>query len=247
MWDSRLIDVGQRRYAAFVLHLDRRRKRYLAPSREQRSEKQQPGAEVIEMTKRSRTMVGVGALALVVVCALAWRGYKEAQKRELEQGVIALVQDSTGRLREALELLTAGAEARARPEADFTALEGGVAELRALDASAHPTLVQAAHAYVTDVHALLRRQLALHAGRDAVRADIGEVDNHLRTAGTRSPDWIRQALALNEKLGKSFFDFRFAAGGLEKSLNDLPASSRQRCGPARRSSSRMRCKPMRPL
>ena len=177
------------------------------------------------MTKQSWTTIGVGALALAVVCALAWWVYRESQKRELQQDVVALVQDSTARLREALGLLTAGAEARAKLEAHFTALEGSVGKMQALDASVYPALVQAAHAYVTDVHALLRRQLALHAGRDAVRVDIGEINNLLRVAGTRSQEWIRQALALNQRLERSFFDYRFAAGGLEKSLRALVDTS----------------------
>ncbi len=177
------------------------------------------------MTKHSWNTVGVGVLALAIACALAWWAYRGIQKRELQQDVVALVQDSTARLREALGLLTAGPEARAKLEADFTALEGNVGKTQALDASIYPALVQAADAYVTDVHALLRRQLALHAGRDAVRVDIGEISNHLRTAGTRSPEWIHQALALNQRLERSFFDYRFAAGGLEKSLGALGDTS----------------------
>lgn len=177
------------------------------------------------MTKHSWITVGVGALALTIACAVAWWAYRGTQKRELQQDVVALVQDSTARLREALGLLTAGAEARAKLEAHFTALKGSVGKTQALDASIYPALVHAADAYVTDVHALLRRQLALHAGRDAVRVDIGEIHNHLRAAGTRSPDWIRQALALNQRLERSFFDYRFAAGGLEKSLRSLDDTS----------------------
>ena len=178
-------------------------------------------ARTSELTKRSWVTIGVGALALAIACALAWWAYKEAQKRALQRDVVALVQDSTARLREALEVLPAGAEARAGLEAHFTALEGSVEKMQALDASMQPELVEAAYAYVTDVHALLRRQLALHAGRDAVRVDIGEINNHLRAIGTRSPEWIHQALALNQRLEKSFFDYRLAAGGLEKSLRAL--------------------------
>jgi hypothetical protein len=179
------------------------------------------------MTRRSWVTIGIGALVLAIAGTLAWRAYEEAQKRELERNVVALVQDSTARLREALELLPAGAEARARLEAHFAALEGSVGKMQVLDAFASPALVEAAYAYVTDVHALLRRQLALHAGRDAVRVDIGEIDNHLRGAGTRSPEWIERALALNQRLTKSFFDYRLAAGGLEKSLHALRDTSQR--------------------
>ena len=170
---------------------------------------------------RKQSWIIVGALTLALACALAWWTYRWAQKRELQQEVIALVQDSTARMRETLELLAAGPEARAKLEADFTALEGSVGRIQALNASLHPALVQAADDYVSDAHALLRRQLALRAGRDAVLADVSELNNHLRAAGTRSPEWIRQAIALNRRLEKSFFDYRFAAGGLEKSLRSL--------------------------
>jgi hypothetical protein len=177
------------------------------------------------MKKTSWMRVSVWALALAIACAVAWWAYRGIQKRELQRDVVALVQDSTARLREALGLLTAGAEARAKLEAHFTAVKRSVEKTQALDASIHPVLVQAAEAYLTDVHALLRRQLALHAGRDAVRVDIGELNNHLRAAGTRSPEWIHQALALNQRLEKSFFDYRLAAGGLDKSLRALEDTS----------------------
>ena len=177
------------------------------------------------MTKHSWTTVSVGAVALALVCALGWWAYKETQKRQLQQNVVAVVQDSTTRLREAVGMLTTDAEARVKLEAHFSALEGSVGKVQRLNASINPALVQATEAYITDVHALLRRELALHAGRDAVRVDIGEIDNHLRAAGTRSQDWIHQALALNQRLQKSFFDYRFAAGGLEKSLHSLVDTS----------------------
>ena len=179
------------------------------------------------MTKHSWIKVGVGALAVAIACTVAWWVYRGFQKRELQRDVVALVQDSTARLREALGLLASGADARATLDAHFTALDGNVGKTQALNASIYPALVEAADAYVTDVHALLRRQLALHAGRDAVRVDIGELSNHMRAAGTRSPEWIRQALALNQRLEKSFFDYRFAVGGLEKSLSALDDTSRK--------------------
>jgi len=173
------------------------------------------------MTNRSWITIGAGALALAIVCALAWWAYTEAQKRALQQQAIALVQDSTARLREALGLLTAGPDARPTLEAHFAALEDDVKKTQALDNSTYPALVEAANGYVTDVHALLRRELALYAGRDAVHLDIAAIHGHLSAAGTRSPAWISQALALQQRLDRSFLDYRLAAGGLEKSLASL--------------------------
>lgn len=173
------------------------------------------------MTKKSWIGIGAAALVLALACALAWWAYRGVQKRELQQDAVALVQDSTTRVREALGLITAGAEARDKLEAHFNALKVSVEKSRALDASLNPALVQVADAYVTDVHALLRRQLATHAAREAVGADIGEINNHLRAAGTRSQEWIRQALVLKQRMEKNYFDYRVAAGSLAKSLRAL--------------------------
>lgn len=173
------------------------------------------------MTNRSWITIGAGALTLTIVCVLAWWAYTQTQKRALQQQVVALTQDSTARLREALGLLTAGPEARPTLEAHFAALENTVKQTQALDDSTYPALVAAANDYLTDVHALLRRELALHAGLNAVHLDIAAIHGHLSAAGTRSPAWISQALALQQRLDRSFLDYRLAAGGLEKSLASL--------------------------
>lgn len=173
------------------------------------------------MTRTSYIRFGIAAVVLAIALALTGWGYRAYKKRELQQDVLALVQDSTSRLREGLGLMTAGVEARARLESSFRALQASVEKLQAMDASLNPLLVQAAEAYITDVHAFLRRQLATHAGRDAVRTDVAEITEHIRAAGARSADWIRRALALKQRLEKNFFDYRFAAGGLEKSLRAL--------------------------
>ena len=170
------------------------------------------------MTKSSALRFGIAAAVLAVALALAWWGYKSYKKSQLQRDVIALVQDSTSRLQEALGLMTAGIEVRGRLEASFAALQVSVEKLQAMDASLNPPLVRAADAYITDVHALLRRQLATHGGRDPVRADLTEIAEHMRSAAGRSEEWIRQALALKQRLEKNYFDYRFAAGGLEKSL-----------------------------
>lgn len=179
------------------------------------------------MTNQPGIKVGVWALALAIACTMAWSVYKVAQKRMLEREVVALAQDSTARMREALGLLAAGPEARPQLEADFSAVEDNIGKTQALAASVNPKLVQAAERYATDAQTLLRRELALHAARDAVHLSIGEINSHLRAAGARSPAWISQALALKQRLEKSFFDYRLAAGGLEKSFHYLSDTGRK--------------------
>ena len=161
------------------------------------------------------------ALALALVSGLGWWGYRAIKKNELQRATLALVQDSTVLLREALGLVAAGAEVRNRLESSARDLEKNVQKVQALDAALNPPLVRAADAYVTDVQAFLRRQIDTHKSRDAVHTAMHELSDHLRAAGDRSQGWIRRALELKQRMDKDYFDYRFAAGGLDKSFSAL--------------------------
>ncbi|HTL27090.1 MAG TPA: hypothetical protein VL280_10760, partial [Burkholderiales bacterium] len=93
------------------------------------------------------------ALAVALVSGLGWWGYRAVKKSELQKTTLAVVQDSTVLLREALGLVAAGAEVRSRIEASLGELQKNVQKVQALDASLNPPLVRAADAYVTDVQA----------------------------------------------------------------------------------------------
>ena len=173
------------------------------------------------MPKGGILKTALWALALAIVLALGWSGYRALKRSDLQKDTLALVQDSTVLLREALGLVAAGAEVRGRLEASFAAVQTSVRRVQALDASLNPALVRAADAYVTDVHAFLRRQIETHKSRDAVRGDIVELSDHLRAAGERSTAWIGRALELKKRMEKDFFDYRFAAGGMDKSFSAL--------------------------
>jgi hypothetical protein len=162
-----------------------------------------------------------GVLILALVAGAGWWAYRAVKKTELQTSALALVQDSTVLLREALGLVAAGPEIRSRLEASFGDLQKNVQRLQKLDASLNPPLMRAADAYVTDVQAFLRRQIDTHKSRDAVRTDMNDLSDHLRAAGDRSTGWIRRALELKQKLDRDYFDYRFAAGGLDKSFNAL--------------------------
>lgn len=173
------------------------------------------------MLKSGIAKVLVGALILALALGIGWWAYRTVKKNALEKTTLHLVQDSTVLLREALGLVAAGPEVRSRLEATFATLQTSVEKVQKLDASLNPPLVRAADAYVTDVHAFVRRQIDTHRARDALRADMAELTDHLRSAGDRSSGWISRALELKKRLEKDFFDYRFASGGLDKSFGAL--------------------------
>ena len=160
-------------------------------------------------------------LVLALVAGLGWYGYRAIKKSDLQRDTLAVVQDSTVLLREALGLVAAGSEVRSRLESSFRDLEKNIQKVQSLDASLNPPLVRAADAYVTDVHAFLRRQLDTHKSRDAVRISMNDLSDHVRAAGDRSQAWIRRALELKQRMDRDYFDYRFAAGGLDKSFGAL--------------------------
>jgi hypothetical protein len=160
-------------------------------------------------------------LVLALVAGLGWWGYRAIKKSDLRRTTLSVVQDSTVLLREALGLVAAGSEVRSRLESSSRDLEKNVQRIQSLDASLNPPLVRAADAYVTDVQAFLRRQLDTHKSRDAVRTAMNDLSDHLRAAGDRSQGWIRRALELKQRVDHVYFDYRFAAGGLDKSFGAL--------------------------
>lgn len=170
------------------------------------------------MANRTLVKAAITCVVIALLAAGGWWGYRAVKRTELQTTALELIQESTVRLHEALGLITAGGEIRTRLERNFAEVEKGVQRLQSLDASLNPPLLRASDAYITDVQAFLRRQLDTHRARDALRENIGELSAHIRAGGDRSAGWIQRALELKNRMEKSFFDYRFATGGLDKSF-----------------------------
>lgn len=170
------------------------------------------------MTNRTLVKLAITCVVVALLAAGAWTGYRAIKRNELQNTALELIQESTVRLHEALGLITAGVEIRPRLERSHQEVEKSVRRLQSLDASLNPPLVRASDVYLTDVQAFLRRQLDSHRARDTLLDDISELSAHIRSGGDRSAAWIRRALELKNRMEKSFFDYRFATGGLDKSF-----------------------------
>lgn len=179
------------------------------------------------MRLRSPTAIAAAAAVLLALPGLAYWGYSDYKKRELQGAVVALVADATSRLRDALQVRESGAGELERLADHFKTLTAATQRLSGLEPWRNPPLSDAAQQYLDEAHALLRRRIALQRGRDAVLADVNALSGHIHAARGRSSDWIREAVALKQQLERDFFDYRVAEGGLQKSLQALPDARKQ--------------------
>lgn len=182
------------------------------------------------MRLRSPIAIATAAAVLVVLLALSYWGYAAYKKRELHGAVVALATDATSRARETLQLPESGAEVLETLEGHFKALAAATQRLSVLDTWRDPPLSDGAQQYLGEVQALLRRQIAVRRGRDAVLADVSALSEHLLATRGRSSNWVGEAVVRKQRLERDIFDYRLAAGGLEKSLKALPIAA-QRLAP----------------
>lgn len=181
----------------------------------------------LEMRLRSPIALVTAAVALLVLLAVAHWVYSGYKTREVQTIAAALVADATSRASDTLLPQASGAAELERLEGNFKALMAATLRLAGLEGWRDPPLTDAAQQYLDEVHALLRRQIAVLSSRQAVLADVELLAEHLRAARGRSSGWIREAVTLKQQLERDFFDFRLAAGGLQKSLQALLDARRE--------------------
>ncbi|MGH8705150.1 MAG: hypothetical protein ACREUO_07010, partial [Burkholderiales bacterium] len=61
-------------------------------------------------------------------------------------------------------------------------------------------------------------------------SSIRALSERMQQAGARSEDWIRETLAVKQKMEKEFFDYQLDAGGFEKFLG-LFGDNRKKLAP----------------
>ncbi len=182
------------------------------------------------MNLRSPANLAIVAVAVIVVAAAGYWAYGAHRKSQLDSAANAAVQDASNRVREALSGLHAGPQDLAKVDANDKAIEAQLARLHSLGSSANRPLYEAVDEYLTDSRGVMRRVTNIARSRAELSSSVKALSDRMQQAGARSEDWIRETLALKQKMEKDFFDYQLLVGGLEKFLG-LFGDNRKKLAP----------------
>jgi len=152
----------------------------------------------------------VGIIALAAIALIGYAVYAGSQKKAQQAKVIAVVEDTTTKLRQALEKSSVEL---------FDALD---ANLKAARAPRDPQLTDAAEHYILSAREITRRRndtvklwAAAHASRQALAA-------HMARAERRSEQWLRSAVSLKKRVEDDYFQLTLTLKGIDEILLKLP-------------------------
>lgn len=163
---------------------------------------------------------------LVVASALSYWGFREYTKRALHTAVVALVTDTSARLRDALDgeagtRAADPAEAALRLDEQAGEVDQRLAALHRLRASRDRALVDAADLYMVTARELLRRTASSQRYRGALVSSTRALRNLAETADRRSGTWIGQTIAAKERAERDYSDYRRAVDATVSLLESL--------------------------
>lgn len=163
---------------------------------------------------------------LVAATVLGYCGFREYGERGLHAAVVALVTDTSARLRDALggEAGTRAADpadAARRLDEQAGEVEQRLKALHRLRASPDRALVDAADLYMVTARELLRRTASSHRYREACVSGTRTLLDLAQTAGRRSGAWIGQTIAAKERAERDCSDYRRAVDAMVSLLESL--------------------------
>ena len=172
---------------------------------------------------RNPAVLAVSAAVVLLLVGPGWWLYSQSVKEEQRTAVAAIVAGTTKSI--ALALSMRGAEGEAA-ELDklVAAAEGPLSALRRFPARRELAVFEAAEQYVADAQRTMRRQAALVRVREVTAGSQNALMSHMARAENRSDEWIREAVALRQRLEKDFYEFRTSSAAYSSALDALPAA-----------------------
>jgi hypothetical protein len=169
------------------------------------------------MSKKPAIAGALGLALAALAGYLVWAGYETRAERH---EIVALVSDTTARLREALDAPSFAAEGSRRVEASYL-------RLRALKARRNPGLADGAEHYLLGAREILRRQEASQRQSRQAAASRAALDAHLRRAHTRNVGWIDAAMVLRKNAENDHFELDRTLRALAELLESLPDAAKR--------------------
>lgn len=179
-------------------------------------------------TRPDRRIAVIAAVALGLAAVLGYWGYSSHQKREYDKGVIALVADTSVRLRDALNIETAPPTAD-RPsfirKLDEHALSAdrNIQTLKARGSGTNTALADAADDYMVTSREIMKRQAESRRRRLALDENARMLGEHMRR-DNRTGAWVQEAVKAKERVNKEYREYQLAAEALDKLLGSFTAS-----------------------
>lgn len=182
------------------------------------------------LSKNRAAIAGLASLLIIAIAGI-W-GYSAYQARERTRAVTAAIEDTTVRMRAALEV-TPGARGRgslAALERHAAVLDAHLDTVRKAAARGAAPLLDGAEHYILGAREILRRQIAGIRQWEETAASRAALAAHMRHAARRDRAWIRQALERKKRLETEYFDYNLTLGALQELLGSMP-EARKRLAP----------------
>jgi hypothetical protein len=153
----------------------------------------------------------VGIIALAALVLIGYAVYSGHQKKVQQRQVLAMVEDSTDKLRQAL------AE-KSSPEL-VAALD---ANLKAARVPRDPQLSDAAEHYILSAREIARRRSDSNQLWARAEQSRRALAGHMARAERRSEPWLRSAVSLKKRVEDDYFQLTLTLKGLDEILFKLP-------------------------
>lgn len=179
----------------------------------------------------NRTLLIVVVALVAVAGSFSYWRYSSHQKQELHKAVVALLNDSGARLRDAVGIETAPPTLDRSQFVKKLIEHAATAErnlqlLKRLEADRDRPLADAADDYLLAVREILKRQLDSHRHRQLLAASSQVLANHLR-ADDRTGEWAQDAVKAKEQVNQDYRGYSLAIGAYGKLIESFPASQKR--------------------
>lgn len=184
------------------------------------------------MARPSNRMLLIVVVALIAVAGgISYWRYSSHQKQELRQAVVALLNDSSARMRDAVGIETAPPTLDRSQFVKKLSEHAATAErnlqlLRRLETARDRPLADAADDYLLAVREILKRQLDSHRHRQLLTANLQVLANHMH-ASSRTSEWTQDAVKAKEQVNQDYRSFSLAIGAYGKLIESFPASQKR--------------------